>query len=126
MLVLLLNAGLPYRAAAWPREHGTEAIHVRDIRMGAAADPEILEYARQRRQVCITLDHDFHRILAEMGETTPSVLLLQTQFTGYLETARLIARLVSEYPDELAAGVAMTAAGGFVRFRKLPLRPVPI
>jgi predicted nuclease of predicted toxin-antitoxin system len=96
MFVLLLCAGLPYRAAAWLREQGTGAIHVRDIGMATAADPDILACARERRQVCITLDHDFHRILAETGATSPSVILLRTQFTGYLETARLIARLVSE------------------------------
>jgi predicted nuclease of predicted toxin-antitoxin system len=101
---------------------GTEAIYVRDIHMEAAADPDILACAREHGQVCVTLDHDFHRILAETAATSPSVILLRTQFTGYLETARLIARLLNEYPEELAAGVAMTAAGGFVRFRRLPPR----
>jgi len=87
-----------------------------------AADTEILDFARIQSRTCITLDHDFHRILAATGASQPSVVLLRAHQTGYVATAGMVARLLNEFPRELEDGVALTAGPRGVRFRCLPLK----
>jgi predicted nuclease of predicted toxin-antitoxin system len=59
-LHLLLDQGLPRDAAEQLRAAGVNCTHVGEIGMSAAADTEILECARLRTSVVVTLDADFH------------------------------------------------------------------
>jgi predicted nuclease of predicted toxin-antitoxin system len=68
------------------------------------------------------LDHDFHTILAETGAATPSVVLIRIQQTSYVETGRLIARILREIDSQLEKGAAVTATLRGIRLRTLPLK----
>ena len=46
---------------------GWDLLHVADIGMSRALDSEILEFARLEKRVCVTLDADFHALLAVSG-----------------------------------------------------------
>ena len=67
MTRLLLDQGLPRSAVGRLRDMGWDLLHVADIGMSRALDSEILEFARLEKRVCVTLDADFHALLAVSG-----------------------------------------------------------
>ena len=66
---LLLDEGLPFTAADRLRRAGLDAVHVNEVGLSSTADPLILEYALSEKRSCVTLDLDFHRLLATTGNT---------------------------------------------------------
>ena len=69
----------------------------------------------------ITLDADFHAILARDGATRPSVIRVRVEG---LQTASLVERLgrvLRSCERELAAGAAVTVEASRARVRRLPL-----
>ena len=79
MIRLLLDEGLPRSAATLLSENGLDAVHVGELGMAGAADEAILEYARTSGSVIVTLDADFHSLLALSGASEPSVIRLRVQ-----------------------------------------------
>lgn len=77
MIRLLLDQGLPRSTVAQLGERGIDACHVADIGRSHAADFEIIELARHQGQVIVTLDADFHRLLALSGAHGPSVIRIR-------------------------------------------------
>jgi len=71
---LLLDQGLPRSAAGLLRQEGLDAVHTGECDLSAASDGEILAVARAQGRVVITLDSDFHTILALEGASGPSVI----------------------------------------------------
>ena len=57
---LLLDQGLPRSSVRHLADMGIAAEHVGDLGMATATDADILEAARQRQAVVVTLDSDFH------------------------------------------------------------------
>ena len=119
-VLLLLDQGLPFRAAGRLTELGIDALHVRQIGLAAAPDDEILDYARTHGRTCVTLDGDFHRILALSGARGPNVIRIRAEGLHYDEAWRLIASLIAQLGPRLATPVAVTATRASVRIRHLP------
>lgn len=67
----LLDQGLPRGAARLLVEAGHDAVHVGDLRMAAAADEMILRFGDRDDRVVVTLDADFHMLLANSGAAGP-------------------------------------------------------
>jgi predicted nuclease of predicted toxin-antitoxin system len=61
---LLLDQGLPRSAAILLRESNIDAVHVGEIGMSEAEDIAIITRAEQDNRIVVTLDADFHTILA--------------------------------------------------------------
>ena len=64
---LVLDQGVARDAAALLRSLGYDCLHVSEIAMSKAADERILAYSMGRNAVVVTLDADFHTILAVSG-----------------------------------------------------------
>jgi predicted nuclease of predicted toxin-antitoxin system len=64
---LLLDQGIPRSAALLLRETGVDAVHTGEIGYATAEDAAIIERARQEERVVVTLDADFHTLLALSG-----------------------------------------------------------
>ena len=60
----LLDQGRPRSSVAELAQRGIVAEHVGDLGMSRAKDNEILAEARVRAAIVITLDVDFHALLA--------------------------------------------------------------
>jgi predicted nuclease of predicted toxin-antitoxin system len=121
----LLDQGLPRGAAARLREAGWEVDHVGELGMARASDAEILLEARQRAAFVVTLDADFHSLMALSGADRPSVLRLRMQG---LDGATLVPLLISLFPEVAAAlsrGALITFDGSSLRIRHLPLLRTP-
>lgn len=76
---LLLDQGLARSAALILRQRGHDAVHVGDIALAEAMDETILDQARTDGRVVVTLDADFHAILAREGRSGPSVVRIRIE-----------------------------------------------
>ena len=121
LMKLLLDQGLPYTAAALLRERGLDACHVEEIGYSLAEDGAIVEYARDEGRIVITLDSDFHALLALSHASTPSVVHIRMQGLRGADVADLLMMILRDWQTELEEGVALTVRGGRIRFRHLPL-----
>jgi predicted nuclease of predicted toxin-antitoxin system len=92
---LVLDQGVPRDAAALLRSLGHDCIHVGEIGMSKAADEEILAFSLGRNAVVVTLDADFHAIVAVSGAQGPSVIRMRLQGLG---APRLLKRSEGSWP----------------------------
>ena len=120
---LLLDQGLPRSAASALRSQGHDAVHVGEIDLSAADDAIILERARAEGRVVVTLDADFHALLAHAGAERPSVVRIRIARLKSEATVTLLLWLVTHCGAALEAGACVTVLPGRVRVRRLPLKP---
>lgn len=66
---LLLDQGVPRSTAKILNAQGWDELHVGDVGMSKADDRAILGYAGREHRVCVTLDADFHAIIALAGDS---------------------------------------------------------
>lgn len=119
---LLLDEGVPMRTAALLRHAEFDARHVLDLGMGGASDEAILSRAQADAAVVVTLDADFHQMLAATGATAPSVIRVRVEGLGAEQLTALLLDVLNRVRDELPAGAAISVTSNSVRLRKLPLR----
>lgn len=122
MYKILLDEGLPLGAAPILRRHGIDAVHTEEVNLASANDHVILRRAREHGRACVTLDHDFHKLLAAGQELTPSVILLRFEALRAEAAASLILKILDKVGDDLPSGVAVTVTRRGIRLRKLPLQ----
>lgn len=89
-LRLVLDQGVPRDAAASLRGLGFECMHVGEIGMSKSEDNEILAWALGRNAIVVTLDADFHAILAVSGAGAPSVIRVRIQGLGASAVVELV------------------------------------
>ena len=118
---LLLDQGLPRSAAALLRDAGIDTVHTGEIGYATAEDTAIIEQARQEERVIVTLDADFHALLALSGVASPSVIRIRIERLRAEALMELIQRVLSDWSSELAEGAALTVQPDRIRFRRLPL-----
>lgn len=122
---ILLDEGLPRRAAALLRAQGTDAVHVTEILDSSTADLAIIEEARAEERIVVTLDADFHALLAVNGWSSPSVIRIRRQGLSASDVRDLVIRLVDDHETALLSGVALSVRAHLVGIRKLPLTEYP-
>src|SRR5688572_23065448 len=101
---LLLDQGLPRSTIVHLAGIGVVAEHVGDLGMSAAADDAILVFAEQLGAVVVTLDADFHQLLAHSGATSPSVVRIRIEGLKADRVAAILAQVIAVAESELAAG----------------------
>lgn len=67
-----------------------DALHVGDLGMASASDLEILADGREQRRIVVTLDSDFHALLALSGSSKPSVIRIREEGLKAAALCRLI------------------------------------
>ncbi len=118
---LLLDQGLPRSAAALLRAAGIDAVHTGEIGFATAEDAAILAHARDEARVVVTLDSDFHALLAHSNASSPSVIRIRIERLRAQACSALLLRLIEEWESDLTSGVMLTVQPGRVRMHKLPL-----
>ena len=76
---ILLDQGLQRSTATILRERNWDVLHTGDVELSRATDRQILEYARENKMIVITLDSDFHSILAVENASSPSVIRIRRE-----------------------------------------------
>ncbi len=118
---MLLDQGLPRTAASLLRERGWDVQHVSERGMSRAEDVAIIALAREEQRIVVTLDADFHALLAMSGATGPSVLRIRMEGQKADQVASLVERVLALASDELNQGAMITLADGKVRIKLLPV-----
>ena len=63
-----------------------------DIGLSRATDRQILDYAMSDNRICVTLDADFHALLATAGASKPSVIRIRKEGMPAHALAQLLVR----------------------------------
>lgn len=104
---------------------GYAAEHVGDIGLARAADSEILDHARRKGQLVVTLDADFHTLMAVSGAAKPSVIRIRIQALRGGDIAAILENIIAACRRDLEAGALVTVTQRRVGLRRLPIRPKP-
>jgi predicted nuclease of predicted toxin-antitoxin system len=118
---LLLDQGLPLSAATLLRNENIDAIHVGEISMSEAEDIEIIRRARHENRIVVTLDADFHTLLAMDAAVTPSIIRIRIERLRAQELTTLLLKVIIECKEDLDQGAAITVEPRRIRTRRLPL-----
>ena len=121
MIKMLLDQGLPRTAASLLRERGWDVQHVSERGMSRAEDSAIIALARLEQRMVVTLDADFHALLAVSGATGPSVLRIRMEGLKADQVVALVERVLALASEELNQGAMITLADGKVRIKLLPV-----
>lgn len=89
--------------------------------MATAKDSAILEEASRLNACVVTMDSDFHGLLATSGADHPSVVRLRVQGLAARELANLLLRLAPQFASAAGAGALITIDERTVRIHSLPL-----
>lgn len=119
----LLDQGLPQSAVPRLVAAGHDCVHVAQLAMATATDEQILASALERGATVVTIDADFHALLALSGAIAPSVIRLRVQGLGADALVQLIRSVVAACEADLDAGAVVTADTNRARVRRLPLVP---
>ncbi|QOC21605.1 DUF5615 family PIN-like protein [Wenzhouxiangella sp. AB-CW3] len=117
----LLDQGVPATAAELLNGHGLYASHVSALGMSTAADARILDYARTHELTVVTLDADFHTLLALSQEATPSVIRVRQQGLNAQGFTKLLVNIIPKTAKAMENGAAITVTETQVRIRHLPI-----
>ena len=117
----LLDQGLPRSAARLLSARGHETVHAGDIGDSDAADSVLLARALADHRIIVTLDADFHAILALSGAIQPSVIRVRVEGLKGPGVCDLIVRIASQCAEELSSGAVVSAGARTIRVRRLPI-----
>ena len=118
---LLLDQGLPRSTVLYFRNVETEALHAGEIGLSTASDSTILGFARDKGMIVVTLDADFHALLALSGASGPSVVRIRIEGLRAEGLARLLINVQKMCADEIEKGAMVSVTENGIRIRGLPL-----
>jgi predicted nuclease of predicted toxin-antitoxin system len=120
-ITIVLDQGVPRDAAGRLRDLGYECVHVGEAGMSTAADEEILGFALGKNGVIVTLDADFHAILAVSGAAGPSVIRIRIQGLRAAEIVERLRLVTTQFGSELEAGSLVTVKARKTTCHRLPI-----
>jgi predicted nuclease of predicted toxin-antitoxin system len=119
---LLLDANLSPEVARLLKEAEHDAIHVSEIGLLSAPDPEVMDAAALEGRVLLTADADFGALLALGSRATPSVMLLRSaDHLRPSEQAELLAANLPLIAEDLEKGAIASLTRDRLRVRELPI-----
>ena len=118
---LLLDQGLPRSVVALLHQAGIDSVHVGEMGLATAEDIAILEEGRRTKRVVVTLDTDFHALMALSGATSPSVIRIRIEGLRAEAMTRLLKKTLQSCMKDLEAGALVSVQPGRMRLRQLPL-----
>ena len=121
MTRILLDQGLPKSAAELLRAANWEVVHAQEIGLATQSDAEIIQYARNEQRVIVTLDADFHALLAVSGSNCPSVVRIRREGLRGLGLSNLLMQIWPGIAAATDSGAVVTVTDSTVRIRRLPI-----
>ncbi len=118
----LLDQGLPRSTIIHLEKEGFKAVHTGDIGMPSATDKEIIDKAIALKCDVVTLDSDFHTIMAASGLKQPSIIRIRIEGLKGEKLAFILAETIVKTENDLKNGAAMSINSKGIRIHKLPLK----
>ena len=117
-----LDQGLPRSTVDHLGVVNIDAKHVGQLGLSSASDAAILDEARVRSAVVVTLDADFHKLLALSQKSSPSVIRIRIEGLKGDQLALVLKQVISTAKTELIDGAAVSVTPARIRVRLLPIR----
>ncbi|SPE36572.1 conserved hypothetical protein [Candidatus Sulfopaludibacter sp. SbA6] len=89
--------------------------------MGKATDEEVLAFSLGKNATIVTLDSDFHTILAVSGASGPSVVRLRMQGLGASEVVEVVQNVLTAFEADLERGSLVTVKAHRTTCHRLPI-----
>ena len=124
MIRLLLDQGLPRSTVRHIEERGFDVCHVAESGHSCASDAQITALALDQGRAIVTLDSDFHRLLAISGANGPSVIRIRRKGLRGSDVAALVNQVITQLGDRIERGAMVTVTERTIRLHHLPLRRV--
>ena len=121
MTRLLLDQGLPHSTLRHLDIPSWNVQHVSDIGLSRAPDRDILNAARNDSRTLVTLDADFHTMLALDGTASPSVIGVRREGLKGRELAELLFAVWPKIEKDIVRGAMITVTENSVRIHELPI-----
>ena len=118
----LLDQGTPRSTASLLRQSGFDVVHTAEIGMAAASDEEILKRAAAEDRAIVTLDADFHALLAIAQLTKPSVIRIRIEGLRAKELSELLLKILRVCQTDLEVGAMISVQENRIRVRRLPIK----
>lgn len=120
MKFLIDNALSPILAAGL-NEKGYDAVHVRNIGLASASDPEIFERASIEDRIIISADTDFGTLLAFRKSSKPSFILFRQTDKHPSAQLKLLLSKIASLEKDLLSGAVVVFEDKRIRIRQLPI-----
>jgi predicted nuclease of predicted toxin-antitoxin system len=118
---LLLDQGLPRSTVHHLDAAGGRIRPCGGKGLATASDAKIIEFARQGGWIVVTLDADFHALLALSGAIGPSVVRIRIEGQRAGGLATLLVNVLKVCEDDLVQGATISVTENGARIRRLPL-----
>ena len=89
--------------------------------MATASDEALIAWARREGRVVVTLDADFHALMALSNASAPSIIRIRIERLRGQALADLLDRVIAACANDLDSGAMVTVDVRAVRVRLLPL-----
>jgi predicted nuclease of predicted toxin-antitoxin system len=122
LIPLLLDVGLPRRAAADLRTIGWDVVHAGELGLSSAPDADLLALAAEQGRAVVTLDSDFSRLAALGDIVAPSLIHIRLDKVDRDVAVRLLSSIIPTLLDDLRLGCIASVTVTGVRVRRLPIR----
>ncbi|MGB7201079.1 MAG: DUF5615 family PIN-like protein [Pyrinomonadaceae bacterium] len=118
---LLLDQGTPRSAASILRDAGFDAIHTGETGLAEAEDAEIIHKAALEDRIVVTLDADFHALLALSQAKKPSVIRIRVDGLRADDFSLLVQYVLDHCQTDLESGSMISVNQFQIRVRRLPV-----
>jgi predicted nuclease of predicted toxin-antitoxin system len=117
----LADMGVSQRVITWLKDHGHEAVHLREQGLQRLENGDIFVKASREGRVILTWDLDFAEILALSGTHTVSAVVFRLINTRSAHVIARLERVLAESAHDLETGAIISVEDGRHRVRLLPL-----
>ena len=117
----LVDMNLSEGVAAWLRESGHDAVHLRELGLEALDDPAVFARAAEEARVIVTFDLDFSDILAAAAGRSVSVILFRLRGMLTRNVLRRLPDVLGRTAADLEHGAIVIVEDARLRIRRLPI-----
>ena len=103
-MMFIVDNQLPLALARHLVAAGLECIHVQEVKLDAAEDAAIWQFAKERHGVIITKDEDFQALAIRQGNIPPQVVWIRLGNCRKLVLLEVFSRILPALREAMEAG----------------------